>query len=138
MTSFVLDASAALAWCFRDEATEASRALLDQMIGAEVYVPALFPLELANALTMAERRGKLTTAEGAQFVALVERLPFSIDHTTHMRALNVILDLARAERLTSYDAAYVDLAMRVGVPLATRDHEVRKAASRLGVALLAA
>ena len=120
MTAFVLDASIALSWCFADEATPATDALLDRLADEEAAAPALWRLEVANALAMAERRGRLSVVGLTRSVSLLQQL----------------VDLARAERLTVYDAAYLELALRLGLPLASKDAKLRKVGAGLGLALL--
>jgi predicted nucleic acid-binding protein len=136
LTAFVLDASIALAWCFADEATPAADALLDRLADEEAAAPALWRLEVANALAMAERRDRLSAAGLTRSVALLQRLTVALDAEGTDRAFHDLLELARSERLTVYDAAYLELALRLGVPLASKDAELRKSAARLGLALL--
>ncbi len=137
MTAFVIDCSVAVTWCFEDEATPASDGLLDRLGEESAAAPAIWPLELGNVLVMAERRGRIDAAQLAEFVALVRDLPVAIDQEASERALDEVLALARAEKLTTYDASYLELAMRLGVPLATQDRELRHAAVRLGTPVLA-
>ncbi len=137
MTGFVIDCSAAVTWCFEDEATPASDGLLDRLGEESAAAPAIWPLELGNVLVMAERRGRIDAAQIAEFVALVRDLPVAIDEETPQHALHEVLALARAEGLTTYDASYLELAMRLGVPLATQDKELRRAAENLGTPVLA-
>ena len=136
MTAFVLDASIALSWCFADEATPATDALLDRLADEEAAAPALWRLEVANALAMAERRGRLSVVGLTRSVSLLQRLAVSIDSEGAERAFRELLDLARAERLTVYDAAYLELALRLGLPLASKDAKLRKVGAGLGLALL--
>jgi predicted nucleic acid-binding protein len=136
LTAFVLDASIALAWCFADEATPAADALLDRLADEEAAAPALWRLEVAKALAMAERRDRLSAAGLTRSVALLQRLTVALDAEGTDRAFHDLLELARSERLTVYDAAYLELALRLGVPLASKDAELRKSAARLGLALL--
>lgn len=136
MRGFVIDASVALAWCFDDEATAATRALLDRFEQEEAEVPSLWHLELANTLVMAARSRRITPARASEFIALVMGLPITVDEQTPNRALTTVLDLARGERLSAYDASYLELAMRRGLPLATKDDDLAKAARRAGVSLL--
>ena len=136
MTAFVLDASIALAWCFADEATPATDALLDRLADEEAAAPGLWRLEVANALTMAERRGRLSVAGLTRSVSLLQRLAVAIDPEGPDQAFRELLDLARSGRLTVYDAAYLELALRLGVPLASKDAKLRKAAGGLGLALI--
>ena len=136
MSGFVIDASVALAWCFDDEATAATRALLDRFEDEHAEVPSLWHLELANALASSERNRRITPARISEFIALISGLPIVIDEQTPNFALSAVLDLARRERLSAYDASYLELAMRRGVPLATKDNDLAKASERLGVTLL--
>ena len=138
MTEFVLDASVALAWCFDDEATAATRGVVERLAAEDDSVPAIWHIEVATVLALAERRRRITQAESAEFIARLESLAILVDETTGARAFSRILDLAREERLTAYDAAYLELAMRLGVPLATKDQALGDAAGRLGVAVLGA
>ena len=138
MTAFVLGPSIALCWCFENEATEATGRLLEQLRAEAAAVPNLWHVEIANVLAVAERRRRITVAETAQFIALLEELEVDVDAETWTRAFTRILDLAREERLTAYHAAYLELAMRLGVPLASKDADLRNAAERLGVSVLRA
>jgi predicted nucleic acid-binding protein len=136
LSAFVLDCSIAIAWCFEDEATPETDALLDRLHDEGAAVPALWPLEVGNALLQAERRGRLSTAKVAAFVDLLSGLPIATDGDTATRALREVLALARAERLTTYDASYLELAGRRALPLATKDQALHRAAQRVGVPLL--
>ena len=138
MTAFVLDSSIALCWCFENEVTEATGRLLEQLRAEAAAVPNLWHVEIANVLSLAERRRRITAAETAQFIALLEELEIDVDAETWTRAFTRILELARGERLTAYDAAYLELAMRLGVPLASKDADLCNAAERLGVSVLRA
>jgi len=136
VSGFVIDASAALAWCFDDESTEATRALLDRFEDERAEVPSLWHLELANALAMGERHRRITPARTSEFIALIDGLPIVIDERTPNVALSTVLELSRREQLSAYDASYLELAMRRGVPLATKDNDLARAANHLGVSLL--
>lgn len=138
MTDIVIDASVVLAWCFRDERTEAAGRLLERARTEVVAVPILWHLEIANVLALAERRRRITMAESAELIALLETLEIVVDEETWSRAFNRILDLAREEQLTAYDASYLELAMRLGIPLASKDQELCDAAERVGVTVLRA
>ena len=138
MIDIVIDASVALAWCFKDERTEATARLLERVRTDAAAVPILWRLEIANVLALAERRGRITSAESAELIALLETLEIVVDEETWSRAFTRILDLAREERLTAYDAAYLELAMRLGVPLASKDRDLCDAAERVGVTVLRA
>ncbi len=136
MTAFVIDCSVAVSWCFEDEATAASDGLLDRLGDEPAAAPAIWRLELGNVLVMAERRGRIDATQLAECVALLLELPVAIDEETPQRALNEVLALARSEGLTTYEASYLELAMRLGVPLATRDKALRQAAEKLGTPVL--
>ena len=138
MTGFVLDASVTMAWCFGDEATPETRTLLRRVEVEPAVVPAIWPLEVANILTTGERRGRLNAAAVTEFLGLLDALDIRIDGAPPSRGLKEILDLARRERLSSYDAAYLDLAMREGLALATRDAALAKAARNAGVEVIPA
>ncbi len=135
---FVLDCSVAVAWCIDDEAAPATDALLDRARDEGAWVPGLWPLELANVLLQATRRGRLGVAEATARLGLLGKLPIRIDDETASRAWREALALARAEDLTTHDAAYLELALRRGLPLATLDKTLRQAAARNGVGLLPA
>ena len=138
MTDFVLDASVALAWCFEDENTPSARQILARLTAEAASVPATWPIEVANVLALAERRRRITPADSAEFIAKLEDVAILVDEETSSRAFGRVLDLAREERLTAYDAAYLELAMRLGVPLASKDADLCNAAQRLGVSVLRA
>jgi predicted nucleic acid-binding protein len=138
VTDFVLDASIALAWCFEDEVTASTRDVLARLATESAAVPAIWPLEMANALIVAERRRRITRADSAEFIGTLESLVISIDAEAPSLGFTRILDLAREERLTAYDAAYLELAMRLGVPLASKDGPLCDAAERIGVTVLRA
>lgn len=138
MSGLVLDCSVAVSWCFEDEASPETDALLERVRDGGALVPALWHLELGNVLVQAERRKRLTAANTTTRLELIADLPIVTDDETPTRALREVLTLARAEGLTTYDAAYLELAMRKGLPLATKDRTLRDAAKRAGVASLPA
>lgn len=134
--SFVLDASVTMAWLFEDEATRTTEALLDRLNSEEALVPTLWAYEVGNVLLMAERRKRITEAQGRRFSQLLESLPISISDSHLISLWSSAIVVARAHGLSVYDGAYLDLAMREGMPLATRDKALRKAARKLGVEIL--
>ena len=138
MTDLVLDASVALSWCFKNEATEASDRALERLADEAASVPAIWHLEVSNVLALSERRQRITPAGSTEFIAMLETLTIVVDDETPSRAFGRVLDLARGERLTAYDAAYLELAMRLGVPLASKDGDLCDAAKRVGVSVLRA
>jgi predicted nucleic acid-binding protein len=129
-----MDASVALAWCFEDEATEATDVVLDRLRNDEAAVPAIWPLEVANVLLVAERRDRLSEAQASRFLELLTQLPIDVDDAPH--DLAAIVAAGRRHELSSYDASYLVLAERLGAPLATLDRRLSKAAERAGVELL--
>jgi predicted nucleic acid-binding protein len=133
MTAFVIDASTVLAWCFEEDSSGTTDAVIDLVAAKGAAVPSLWSLEVANALVLAERRGRIMPAESAAFVAMIEEMPIEVDRATHARALRETIALARQLKLTAYDAAYLELAMRLNIPLVTGDNALRKAAQRQGV-----
>ena len=136
MTDFVLDCFVAMSWCFEDEADAYSDRVLDLLAEGEGHVPNLWLLEVANVLIMAERRGRLAEADSANFIELLRSLPIVVDEEASSQAIGPILASSRAYGLTSYDAAYLELAMRQGLPLATHDKSLRTACKKSGVKLL--
>jgi predicted nucleic acid-binding protein len=136
MTGFVIDASSVLSWCFEDEGGPEVDALIDKVAAEGATVPGVWSLEIANGLVMGERRDRIKPAESTAFVAMIEDLPIVADRSTGARALHETMSLAREHGLTAYDAAYLELAMRLGLPLATGDRNLKSAAARAGVVLL--
>ena len=135
----VLDASIAIAWCFEDEKTTLTEAVLDLLAGgAEAVVPAIWPLEVANALLSAERRKRITVAQTAAFLGRLSGFPILVVPASPESVFDQILTRARTERLTTYDASYLDLTLREAVPLATLDDDLKRAAIGLGLTVIAA
>lgn len=134
--SFVLDASVALAWCFEDEAIPAADKVLEYLRGSKAIVPGLWFLEVGNALLSAERRGRLTPAESVHFLGLLCQLPIQVEELSPRQAWEEILSLARIYRLSTYDAVYLALAIRRGLPLASLDGDLCRAAAECGVQTL--
>lgn len=128
----VVDASVAMAWCFEDEQTEATDAVLAQVASNGGVVPALWALEVTNVLLVAERRSRLTRAQSERLLTLLDRLPLELSEDP------AIPELAAAGRqygLTAYDTAYLLCALREGLPLATLDADLAAAARAAGVTL---
>ena len=124
-----------MAWCFEDESSPYADVILDRLDTEEAIVPNLFPLELANVLLVGERRKRLTEADTVRFLRLLGDLRITIDTETSLRALKETLSVARENNLSEYDAVYLELAMREGLPLATFDEPLKKAASKVGVSI---
>lgn len=133
----VLDASVTLAWCFPEEGTPYTQQMLDLLAnGAEALTPAIWPFEVANALLVGERNKRRTMAQVTAFLQRLATLPIKVDEPRVDRAFGQILTVARQERLTEYDAAYLELALREALPLATLDQRLRQAAQHAGVPLV--
>jgi predicted nucleic acid-binding protein len=135
---FVLDNSVAMAWSFEDEVDEYADAVLDSLAGVRAIVPILWPLEVANALLMGERRKRSTEAETMKWTGILSALPIVVDSDTNAHAWSGTLGVARGHKLTAYDAAYLELAIRRSLPLATIDSKLKQAAQAVGVAIYAA
>lgn len=135
--AFVLDTSVVMAWCFEDEASVYAESVLDSLRNTEAFVPSIWPLEVANVLLVGIRRRRVDETKAQQFLANLTSLPIHVDSVSLPRSTGAILQLARTQDISAYDASYVDLAMRRGLELATRDVRMREAATRLGVPLLA-
>ena len=136
--SLVLDSSATLAWIFSDETTEPIRRLFDTVSDEGAVVPALWRLEVANSLTVAVRRGRIDADFRRASLADLALLDIATDQHMDFHAWSETLGLADRFQLTLYDAAYLELAVRRDLPLATLDDKLRAAASALGVGLLGA
>jgi len=135
---FVLDCSIAMAWLFHDEATPKTTALLNRLATETALVPAWWFVEITNVLAMAERKARITPPQSDAFIADLSKLGIERDNEAPDRAFTHLLSLCRTHRLTSYDAIYLDLAIRRSLPLATLDDHLRRTARKLGVGLLGA
>jgi len=133
VTALVIDSSAALSWCFEDEASPETDALFERVRDLGAVVPGLWHLEVANVLLQAEKRGRITGGDVTMRLDLIAALPITTDSETTARAWREILALARAQGLTTYDAAYLELAIRRGLPLQTKDEALIGAAKRCNV-----
>jgi predicted nucleic acid-binding protein len=134
--SFVADASVAIAWVHPAQATSETEAMLDRLVaGDSLFVPALWPLEVANALTILSRRRKLTPDEARSAIEIIRELPAVIDHEAAPIAFTRLVDLALQHELTVYEASYIELAARLQLPLASNDARMKQAAIRSGVSL---
>ena len=134
---FVLDASVAVAWCFEDETTKFTEGVLDLIsAGAEALVPSIWPLEISNALLVAERRKRIALAKVTALLHRIAGLPIHVTRTESKQAFEQILPMARQQGLSQYDAAYLELAVREGLALATLDRELQRAAKATGVELV--
>jgi predicted nucleic acid-binding protein len=138
---FVLDASVALLWLVpgtNPAGVEYSDATLNALKESQAVVPSLLALEVANVVAKVESKGLVTEADSQRFIALLGLLNIVTDQATATHALGDTLNLARRYRLSAYDAAYLELALRTGLPLATLDADLAKAATTAGVPIFGA
>jgi predicted nucleic acid-binding protein len=131
--AFVLDSSVALAWLLPDETGQQTDALADRLEYESAHVPSIWPLEVSNALLTALRRKRITQAEFERCFSALSALPIETDSTA---GLEQVLKIAQRFGLTSYDAAYLELAERRSLPLATLDQKLRQACKSLKVPVL--
>jgi predicted nucleic acid-binding protein len=131
--AFVLDASITACWAFQDEDHPDASGAFDRMRAEEGVVPSLWWFEVRNILIVNERRRRITESDTAAFLLSLSRLRIRVDRVPDE---NGVLRLARVHRLSAYDAAYLELAQREGLPLATLDADLRKAAAGERVALV--
>lgn len=134
--TFVVDTSIALSWCFEDERTPETLALLVRIGESGAFAPQHWPTEVLNGLMMAERRKRVTRDQRRRLGVFLRDLPITLDEETIAQVWVATQDLAERFRLTVYDAIYLELAHRRGLPLATLDQEMRTAAGALGVGVL--
>jgi predicted nucleic acid-binding protein len=131
----VIDSSVAIAWCFPNEKDDYSQSALDALASEPAFVPELWHLEVANTLLVGERRKRSTQADTVAWMRFLAELPITVDEETKIHASSEIVDLGRSQNLSAYDAAYLELAMRRGLRLATLDDNLRVAARAVGVSL---
>lgn len=136
MNRFVLDCSIVMAWCFEDEADNYADSILELLADSEAIAPSIWALEVANVLLAGERRKRLTEADSMRFINLLGELPIIVDKETSGRALSETIAIGRRQGLSSYDAAYLEIAMREGIALATLDDRLKRAARKCGVMLV--
>ena len=139
MATFVVDASATLAWCFEDEATAWTDGLLDRLrAGDQIVVTAHWPTEISNGLLTALRRQRIPPDRPELFWDELANLPIEVEPPLSPDRAKAVLSLSRQFGLTVYDAAYLELAKRRGFPLATLDSALASAAVPAGASLIAA
>ncbi len=132
---FVLDGSVTLAWLFHDEKNAYADAIIGKLPHLVMLVPRLWHLEVANVLLVGERRGRCSQAETTNWLTLLSGLPVTVDGLTEAKAWSDTTNLARQQGLSEYDAAYLELALREGIPLASLDAALRAAAKSVGIGL---
>jgi len=134
--TLVLDCSMTMAWCFEDESTPETVAIQDRLGSEAAVVPAHWFLEVANVLTLAEKRKRISTDDAVQFTRLLSVLDIQVDDDASRRAFDHLMPLCRRHGLTSYDAAYLDLVLRRQLPLASLDDALRQAVMSFGIDVL--
>ena len=138
MTGFILDNSVAMRWLLATpkaaDQKYAERVLIT-LSDVDTIVPNLWHLEASNVLIGAEKRGEINLGDSEGFIIQLENLPVQVDSLTAHQAFSRIISIARTYKLSSYDAAYLELAIREGLPLATLDSDLRKAAKKAKVAI---
>ncbi len=136
--NFVLDASVTMTWLFGDAKVadrNYAQSTLEALKQADSHaeVPVTWGLEVSNVIARAEAKGLLLEAQSEAFLEMLSNAPIRADGATFAQALNSTLNLARRHRLSAYDASYLELALRSGLPLATLDADLAKAARKAGV-----
>lgn len=134
---FVVDNSVVMSWYFKDETNKYADTVLDKLTGAIAVVPSIWPFEVVNVLIVAERQIRLSESDSIRFLTLLSQLPIVVEYE-RPEMMKELLALARAYNLSSYDASYLYLAMRKGLPIATLDNKLIEAARRIEVPILEA
>ena len=138
MKDFVLDCSVTMAWLFEDESSGYADAVLDALDGGQAIAPGLWLLETANALLVAERRNRIAQRKVDGCLDVLGRLAVKIDDAGPEAVYGPVIGLARKLKLSAYDAAYLELALRLRLPLATLDSNLERAARKMGSPLFIA
>lgn len=134
----VLDTSVTMSWCFEDESDEYSDGILESLTSCSAIVPELWLLEVANVLLVAERRHRIHRRDTGEFLRLINELPIYVESADRSEFVKEIIEIGREVSLTSYDTAYLLLAEKTGLPLATKDDRLRIAAGQRGIPLFQA
>jgi len=134
---FVADCSTVLSWFFEDEESRPANSCLDLLADGRAYAPAILTLEVANVLQAAEIRGRVSRVQALLLITRLNQLPITIDsETTTLSSIETLLSVAKDYQLSAYDAAYLELALRKLMPLATCDRKLSEAARQAGITLL--
>jgi predicted nucleic acid-binding protein len=136
MEYFVVDNSVVMAWCFKDEESRYADEVLDYLSDTTAIVPSIWPLEVLNVLLVAEKRKRLSEADSVRFISLLSQLPIMVEYEPPEGNMKELLAFARSNSLSSYDAAYLYLSMRKGIPVATLDNQLLIAARKVNVPIL--
>ncbi len=135
MNAFVLDCSVTMAWCFSDEQNEVAERLLINLKKTKALVPSIWALEVNNVLRVAERKKRITIIQSNTFIHLLNTLPIEVDKGINEHPSLYLMDITRQFDLSAYDAAYLELALRHSIPLASFDQLLCKAAKQAGLSL---
>lgn len=135
MSSFVLDCSVTMAWCFADEENDNAKRTLNCLKQTKAVVPNIWALEVNNVLRVAERKKRITVTQSNTFIHLLNALPIEMDKGLNEHPSLYLLDIARQFDLSVYDAAYLELALRHSIPLASFDQLLCGAAKKANIAL---
>ena len=133
---FVVDNSVVMSWCFKDETNQYADSVLDCLSEGTAFVPSIWPLEVVNVLLEAERKKRLSEADSVRFITLISQLPIIVEHERPERIMKDLLAFARSNDLSSYDASYLDLSMRKGIPIATLNTRLIEAAKKTDIPIL--
>jgi predicted nucleic acid-binding protein len=133
---FVVDNSVVMLWCFKDETNNYADTVLERLTESAAVVPSIWSLEVVNVLLAAERQKRLSESDSFRFLTLLSQLPIVVEYE-RQEMMKELLALARSNNLSSYDASYLDLAMRKGFPIATLDKRLIEAARRIDVPIFA-
>ena len=136
MSQFVLDCSVAVSWCFDDEKHDDTDALLTTIRDHGAWVPSLWHLEVINVLVQGCKRGRLSGDHADTFLNLLGQLNIYTDTDTHNHCFTDIYNLSKTHGITSYDSAYLELAQRRNIPIATKDKELNKVAQAINIKTL--
>jgi predicted nucleic acid-binding protein len=134
LSRFILDCSISASWCLKDESNDQANKILDRLGEDEALVPSIWPVEMANVLVVAERKGRISAADAGRAVEILLSLPIQAEKGD-LENLSAIRLLAREHKLSAYDACYLELAQRTGLPIATLDHALQAAAGKCRVTL---
>lgn len=135
MSSFVLDCSVTMAWCFPDEHNDKAEQVLRHLTQTKALVPEIWALEVNNVLHIAERKKRITPTQSNTFIHLLNGLPIEIGKGLNERPSLYLLDITRQFNISAYDAAYLELALRQSIPLASFDQLLCSSAKKAGIAL---
>lgn len=133
--AFILDCSVTMAWCFEDETCEYSENVINTLQKKDAIVPPLWPLEVTNVLLIAERKKRISHLKSTAFKELLNQLPIHVDQNATVRCFGSVMELAREQQLTSYDASYLEIALLNKLPIATLDKAIKQAAKKIDVTI---